>query len=130
MREKIIWILILCTAAMLGFYMGLGSDIKRMSNPQGAAPKYEISYGCRDAEPVHNKNDKIIGYFAQCLCFISDDTHEATFWDLESVNHLEFQAAHAADAKTLCESGCQDLCREKVGTALRENPNFKIPTRW
>lgn len=46
--KKIIWILILCTTAMLGFYMGLGSDIKRMSNQQNTAHKYEISYGCRD----------------------------------------------------------------------------------
>lgn len=130
MREKIIWILILCTAAMLGFYMGLGSDIKRMSNPQNTAHKYEISYGCRDSEPIYSKNDKIIGYFAQCLCFISDGMHEATFWDLESVNHLEYQSTNATDAKTLCESGCQILCQEKVDAALRENPNFEIPTRW
>ncbi len=128
--KKIIWILILCTTAMLGFYMGLGSDIKRMSNPQNTAHKYEISYGCRDAEPIYNKNDKIIGYFAKCLCFISDDTRKATFWDLESVNHLEFQAANAVDANTLCESGCPALCDKKVGDELHKKPNFEIPTRW
>jgi len=128
MERKIVWILVLCAAALLGFYMGFGDAAKRTASH--AEIKFKISSQCVAPSPISNKNGEAVSWFSQCMCMISDDAHEPTWWDLESVNHLAFRAATADDALGLCKSGCEKLCHDAVTDALRANPDFKIPTRW
>lgn len=133
MKHKIIWFIIYIVAFACGAM--LASTDCRLHHMQtyDVAPNtsvdFNITFNCMDAKPI-TSNGIIDGYFSQCLCMISDALHEPTFWDLESVNHLQYRAQTANAAISLCNAECAKLCNEKISDALRDNPNFQIPTRW
>ncbi len=133
MTKKIIWIFVLLLVACAGFYAGAHHH-EPVEIPQ---KQFQVSAKCVESKPIHytnTENDIIVSeydrYFSQCMCFIADDAHTPVFWDLDSVSHIKYIADDAVTAYNKCNSECLTLCNVAVQDALKNNPNFQIPTRW
>lgn len=123
MKKYVLFLILLA----IGF--GLYFWFKTTTPAHTPGQNFEISARCSDAKPIRYSDGRET-YFAQCMCFVSDGGAEPVFWDLESVNHTEYETDTPAHATELCNAGCAELCEKMIGRAIQENPNIVIPQRW